>query len=129
MKLLDADVCIAFLNGRDKKLERRLIDDAEELVLCSVVKAELLYGAACSQRPEENRRKLAVFFDTLDSLPFDDECAEVYGNVRATLRRNGTPIGPNDLLIAATALGHGVGVVTRNRREFERVEGLQVETW
>lgn len=129
MKLLDADVCIAFLNGRDKKLERRFIDDSEELLLCSVVKAELLFGAACSQRPEENRRKLAVFFDTLDSLPFDDECAEHYGTVRAALRKKGTPIGPNDLLIAATALGHSVGVVTRNRREFERVDGLRVELW
>lgn len=129
MKILDTDICIAFLNGRDKKLERRFLDETDGLILCSVVKAELFFGAACSQRPEENRRKLAVLFDTLDSLSFDDECAEHYGRIRADLKKKGTPIGPNDLLIAATALGHGVSVITRNAREFERVDGLHVEVW
>lgn len=63
------------------------------------------------------------------SLPFDDQCAEEYGLLRDELDRAGTPIGPNDLLIAATARAHGVVLVTHNVREFSRVPELRTEDW
>ncbi len=65
----------------------------------------------------------------LDSLPFDDNAVEHYGEIRAILAKAGTPIGANDLLMAAIARAHQVTVVTHNLREFMRVPALQIETW
>ena len=62
-------------------------------------------------------------------MPLDDLAAEQYGKIRATLATQGTPIGPNDLLIAATALAYNLIVVTHNTREFGRVQSLKVEDW
>ena len=63
------------------------------------------------------------------SLPFDDRAAEEYGKAREHLASVGTPIGPNDLIVAATALGHGCTLVTHNTQEFSRVAGLLLEDW
>jgi tRNA(fMet)-specific endonuclease VapC len=63
------------------------------------------------------------------SLPFDDRAAEEYGKTRAHLSSMGTLIGPNDLIIAATALAHGCTLVSHNTREFSRVPGLLLEDW
>jgi len=63
------------------------------------------------------------------SLPFDDEAARQYGIIRASLARLGTPIGPNDLMIASIALVHQAVVVTHNIGEFSRVAGLEIEDW
>jgi tRNA(fMet)-specific endonuclease VapC len=128
--LLDTNVCIAFLNERDAALARRLrAVDPEDVRLCSVVKAELLYGARASARVAENLSTLARFFGAFDSLPFDDSAAEQYGVLRAQLRREGRQIGANDLLIAAIALANDATLVTRNDSEFRRVAGMRVETW
>lgn len=97
--------------------------------LCSVVKAELLYGARNSDRVARVLKGLEAFFHALISLPFDDECAEEYGRIRADLERAGTPIGANDLMIAAIARRHSVTLVTNNVEEFRRVVGLAVEDW
>jgi tRNA(fMet)-specific endonuclease VapC len=94
-----------------------------------VVKAELLYGAHRSARPDENLRTLDTLFQAFQSVPFDDVAAEHYGRIRAELAAQGTPIGPNDLLIAATALAYNLVLVTHNTREFSRVPGLIVEDW
>ena len=128
--LLDANFCIQYLNGRSENVRRRLESERpEDIVLCSVVKAELLYGAFKSARPTENLARLWPFFRRFSSLPFDDRAAETYGEIRARLERAGTLIGPNDLLIAAIALSRDVTLVTHNTREFSRVEGLRLEDW
>jgi tRNA(fMet)-specific endonuclease VapC len=130
VKLLDTNVCIAFLNGIDSDLRMRLTaENPEEVVLCSTVKAELLYGARHSTHVDRNLSRLAAFFAPFQSLPFDDAAAELYGLIRAQLRRAGRPIGGNDLIIAATALAADVTLVTRNQEEFRRVPGLRVDVW
>lgn len=130
MKVLDTNVCIAFLNGTDPSVRDRLrMLPPDELALCSIVKAELLYGARRSAHVDENLDKLQRFFEPFASLPFDDEAAARYGLLRAQLSAAGTPIGGNDLLIAATALANDATLVTRNTREFRRVPGLRVESW
>ena len=63
------------------------------------------------------------------SLLFDDRCADHYGRIRNELEPGGTPIGPNDLMIAATATAHDLILVTHNTREFGRVVGLEIEDW
>lgn len=130
MKLLDTNVCIAFLHGSDRSVRDRLLAlGSDDLALCSVVKAELLYGARNSTRVDENLTRLEAFFAPFRSLPFDDAAAERYGEIRTQLRRLGTPIGGNDMMIAAIARSAGATVVTRNQDEFRRVAGLRVESW
>ena len=128
--LLDTNVCIAFLNQRDAKLRARLEQtNPEDVKLCSVVKAELLYGARNGARVEHNLSRLARFFEMFDSIPFDDGAAEQYGALRAQLRRGGTPVGANDMLIAAIALAGDLTLVTRNQDELRHVSGLRVDSW
>ena len=86
-------------------------------------------GVRCSARVAENLSLLGAFFAPLISLPFDDACAEHYGVLRASLAAAGRPIGPNDLLIAATALAHDLILVSHNVREFSRVANLKLEDW
>jgi tRNA(fMet)-specific endonuclease VapC len=128
--LLDTNACIRILNGTSEDLVNRLRRQAPaDIQLSSVTRAELLFGARRSARIAENLSLLAKFFAPLGSLPFDDACAEHYGALRATLTAAGRPIGPNDLLIAATALAHDLTLVTHNVREFSRVPNLKLEDW
>jgi tRNA(fMet)-specific endonuclease VapC len=130
MYLLDTNACIRILNGTSPSLAERLrFIPRSQLRLSAVVKAELLYGARKSSRVAENLRLLERFFDSIASLPFDDACAEEYGLLREELDRAGTPIGANDMLIAATARAHHAILVTHNVREFSRVADLRLEDW
>jgi tRNA(fMet)-specific endonuclease VapC len=104
-------------------------EDPSAIKLSSVVKAELLFGARKSSKVEQNLTLLAKFFAPFESLSFDDRAAEHYGLIRADLEREGRLIGPNDLLMAATARAHDATLVTGNTREFSRVIGLRVESW
>ena len=97
--------------------------------MCSVVKLELRYGALRSESVEKNLERQAEFLNRFVSLPFDDAAHDHAAKIRAELNRNGTPIGPYDLLIAAIALTHDLIVVTHNTREFSRVKHLKFEDW
>ena len=128
--LLDTNVCIRYLNGDSDDLRRCLESKLpEEIALCSIVKAELLYGVVKSAKPERNLERLSYFMRGFQSLPFDDSSSEVYAKVRAELEGAGKPIGPNDLLIAATAIANQLILVTHNTKEFGRVAGLSLEDW
>lgn len=128
--LLDTNVCIRFLNGRSERIREQIsIQDPLDIVLCSVVKAELFYGAMKSQNPQRNLAKQREFVDYFISLPFDDEAAIQYGKIRSELEKAGTPIGPNDTLIAAIAQANDLILVTHNLREFGRINDLQLEDW
>ena len=128
--LLDTNVCIRYLNGRAPGVLQRLQTlQPVEIVVCSVVKAELFYG---SQRSHDPGRSLAVqrqFLQPYRSLPFDDAAAELASVLRAQLAQSGTPIGPYDLQIAAIALANGCTLVTHNVREFGCVPNLALEDW
>lgn len=128
--LLDTNICIAYLNARSSAVADRLKQtDPDDLALCSIVKTELLFGAHKSSRTAENLARLEVFFRPFRSLPFGDRAADVAAKLRADLERAGTPIGPNDLLIGAIALAHGLTLVTANTGEFSRIAGLPLEDW
>ncbi|HEY4000275.1 MAG TPA: type II toxin-antitoxin system VapC family toxin [Candidatus Xenobia bacterium] len=129
-RLLDTNICIAWLNGQDEAVRKRLgALSRDDVVLCSVVQAELLYGARCSQRVAANLQRLAEFFKLFISDVFDDHAAEQYGVLRSGLRRAGTPVGANDMLIASIALANDRRLVTRNRTELSVIPGLQLEVW
>jgi tRNA(fMet)-specific endonuclease VapC len=128
--LLDTNACIRILNNSNTHVVSRFSKQSPASVqLCSIVKAELLYGARKSKRVARTLANLEAFFVPLQSPPFDDECAQEYGILRADLERAGTPIGANDLAIAAIARVHDLTVVTNNVDEFSRVVGLRVEDW
>ncbi len=129
--LLDTNTCIRLLNpDRNSSVSRRLaMMRSGDVAICSVVKAELYWAAFKSSRQDSNLARLERFFNEFVSLPFDDQSALIYGQIRAQLAASGTPIGPNDLLIASIALANNLILVTHNTREFSRVEGLRLEDW
>ena len=128
--LLDSNTCIRFLNGRSASIKQKLVaTKPPDVKLGSVVKAELLYGASRSNNVLAARTKLELFFAPYESFPFDDLAAVEYGCLRGKLAIAGTPIGPNDLMIAAIALSRGLTLVTHNTGEFSRVAGLPIEDW
>jgi tRNA(fMet)-specific endonuclease VapC len=130
MYLLDTNTCIHFLNGSNAAVAKKMRSlSPSSIALCSIVKAELLYGARHSTRVEDNLRLLNGFFGPLSSLSFDDRCAEEYGIIRAQLATQGSIIGPNDLLIAAIARACDVTLVTHNTGEFGRISGLRLIDW
>ena len=130
MYLLDSNVCIHLLNERHAGIERNFRSRSpSEIALCSIVKAELFFGARYSQRVNANLQRLKQFFAPLASLPFDDRCAEVYGQIRAELTAQGNLIGPNDMLIAAIARAYDVILVTHNTGEFGRIVGIRMADW
>jgi len=99
-----------------------------EIGICSVVAAELAYGVAKS-RSARNRSALEMFLAPLEVLPFDQAAVWAYGDLRASLEREGQPIGALDTMIAAHALSVDAPLVTHNTREFARVPGLRLENW
>lgn len=127
--LLDTNILIA-ISKRDPavlpNLQRR---KAHDLVLSSVVLAEIEYGIAKSARREHNRQVFDAILRNFTVSPFDAQASRHYGEVRAGLERRGRPIGPNDLMIAAHALALDATLVTDNVRELSRVDGLRVENW
>ena len=106
-----------------------LVEGPERIVVPEMVRAELLFGARVSNRPDENRDTVERFLVAFTVLPFDHDAAEHYAEIRAVLKTGGNLIGPNDLIIAATARSVGAIAVTGNLDEFERVPGLQCEDW
>ena len=128
--LLDTNICIALLKNNEAGLVQKIKENSpDNFVLCSIVKAELLFGARKSQNVEKNMLLLSKFFAQFSSDPFDDNSAEYYGVNRATLEKSGEPIGDADLLISSIALANNYTVINRNHREFIRVPGLKVEVW
>lgn len=130
MWLLDTNACIRYLNGRAPALKQRIdTTDPGDIRVCSVVKAELFFGAARSTDPATTLQRQKHFLDQFGSLVFDDAAAEIFGGIRAQLQALGTPIGPYDLLIASIAVANGVILVTHNVSEFGRVARLSIEDW
>ena len=128
--LLDTNSCIKYLNGTSENIKRRLESkQPQNIVVCSIVKAELFYGAQKSAKHVENLKKVHKFIDRFISLPFDDKASEKYGEIRSNLEKAGIPIGPNDLFIASIAVANNVTLVTHNIREFKRVKELKAEDW
>jgi tRNA(fMet)-specific endonuclease VapC len=128
--LLDTNVCAMYLNGRSASVRDRILSTpSDEMAVCSVVKTELFYGAMRSNNPNRTLERQQSFLRRFVSLPFGDEAALIGGQVRARLASSGTPIGSYDLLIATIALANNLTLVTHNTREFERVDGLQIEDW
>ncbi|MGF1448301.1 MAG: type II toxin-antitoxin system VapC family toxin [Opitutales bacterium] len=127
---LDTNIVSYFLAGQSLALKRRFGQVAPQAVLLpEIVCAELLYGIVKSQRKAANLSRLESFLAGCERVAFSSEYSAHYASIRVALEKKGTPIGPRDLLIAATARAHDATVVTANVKEFKRVPALRVEDW
>jgi tRNA(fMet)-specific endonuclease VapC len=128
--MLDANIVIYIIKHKPESVLLRFQKyDPSEFCISAITLAEMQYGIRKSSKPERNQMALALFLSNITVLPFDDNAAVEYGVIRAGLERKGTPIGSNDMLIAAHAKALDLTVVTNNTREFERVPGLKLENW
>ena len=130
--LIDTSVFVAYERGKlDKRALVKRFGD-QEVVLSAISASELLHGVHRADSAQRRGRREAFVERILSAvpvLPIDLDVARTHARVWADLRVRGAVIGAHDLLIAATALTHGLTVATRNAREFSRVEDLQVEIW
>jgi tRNA(fMet)-specific endonuclease VapC len=127
--MLDTNICIYMMGRPTGPLVARANEHQSELSVSSITVAELLFGAAKSARREANRLAVEEFLEPIAVMPFDTSAAAHFGELRAHLQQAGTPVGPYDLLIGAHARSLGLTLVTNNRREFDRMPGLEVENW
>jgi tRNA(fMet)-specific endonuclease VapC len=128
--LLDTNICIYLTKQQHPALIKRFESLAENEVAMSVITfGELQFGAQKSQRPKQVLEALEKLSLVIPVLVMTQEVSLHYGKIRAHLQQQGTPIGNNDLWIAAHARAEGLILVTNNVREFERVPELKVENW
>lgn len=128
--MLDTNICIYAIKNKPERVLHKLQENQQDgLCISAITLSELEYGAAKSSNPQKNQAAIMQMLLVLDVLPFDDRASMEYGEIRAYLEKQGTPIGPLDTLIAGHARAEGLVLVTNNVREFERVPGLNVENW
>jgi tRNA(fMet)-specific endonuclease VapC len=127
--LLDSNTVIyAFKNAGQVRNHMRQHED-QDFKLCTPVLWELMTGANKARDSSAQHARLALFQERFELLLFDLAAAHHAAQVRAKLEAQGTPIGAVNTMIAGVALAHGLILVTRNVREFERVPSLQIQNW
>ncbi len=128
--LLDTNICIYIIKQKPPEVLHKFnIYQVGDIGISSITVAELQFGVQKSQYPAKNQQALAQFLLPLEIVNFDNAAAAIYGNIRAILEKQGTPIGSLDTLIAAHALSLQVTLITNNIREFSRVPNLKVQNW
>lgn len=131
MKLmLDTNICIAIIKQKPADiLQKFSAYQVGDICISSVTLAELRYGVAKSQYQEKNQTALDEFILPLEVAHFDEAAASVYGALRASLEKKGTPIGALDTMIGAHALSLNLTLITNNTKEFNRITVLKVIDW
>jgi tRNA(fMet)-specific endonuclease VapC len=128
--LLDTNICIYIARRHPPEVASRFERlRPGDVGMSMITYGELLFGAEKSQQPERAQERLQRFAELVPVLALPDECPRHYARIRAQLERVGTPIGANDLWIAAHALAAGLILVSNNLREFGRIAGLETENW
>ena len=128
--MLDTNICIYSIKHKPEQVFLRLQEhEPADICISSVTYAELVHGVEKSQSIEKNRLALALLLANIEILNFDANAAESYGKIRADLEKQGTSIGPLDMMIAGHAKSLNYTVATNNTKEFNRVPGLKIENW
>ncbi|MBS9423131.1 type II toxin-antitoxin system tRNA(fMet)-specific endonuclease VapC [Photorhabdus caribbeanensis] len=127
--LLDTNIVIFTIKKRPESILPKFNKNTDLMAISTITLAELIFGAEKSGNPERNLAVIEDFASRLTILPYDEQAAFHYGNIRASLEKIGKRIGDNDLHIAGHARSKGLIVVTNNTKEFNRVDGLRVEDW
>jgi tRNA(fMet)-specific endonuclease VapC len=128
--MLDTNTCIYIIKRKPRDVIRRFKRiEISQIGISSITLSELLYGVSKSSRPEQNRLALTQFIAPLEILPYGDEAAQYYGDIRAHLEKQGALIGSLDMLIAAHALSIPCTLVINNEKEFIRIPNLKIVNW
>lgn len=128
--LLDTNICIYIIKQKPLEVLHKFNTyQVGDIGISSITVAELEFGVQKSQYPAKNQQALAQFLLPLEIVNFDHAAATIYGDIRARLEKQGTPIGSLDTLIAAHALSLQVILITNNIKEFSRVPNLKSENW
>ena len=128
--MLDTNICIYIIKQKPENVINRFRQfPISSLVISSITLSELEYGVMKSSKADQNKFALSQFVAPLEILPYGDDAAQYYGNLRAFLESQGTPIGSLDMLIAAHALSVDCTLVTNDEKEFSRVPHLRIENW
>ena len=127
--LLDTNTVVYVIKKRPIEVLEVFNAQAGHMAISAITLSELLHGAEKSERLVANLAVVEDFCGRIEVLSYGPKAALHYGSIRAKLERAGTPIGVNDLHIAAHARSEGLTLVTNNEREFVRVPALQIENW
>jgi len=128
--LLDTNICIYIIKKKPIAVIKNLLRyNPGDVAISTITVAELNYGIAKSSRPIENAIALEQFMQPLSIIDYSSGDALVYGKIRVTLEKKGTPIGAMDLLIASQAVNRNLILVTNNEKEFKRIKELRIENW
>ena len=127
--LLDTDICIYWLKGRTTVRAKINRVDRKDLAICVITASELYFGAYNSNKIEQNLRTAETFIQSLTVLPLSNDTLKKFGQLKAELRKAGTPVADFDLLIASVALTENLILVTNNTRHYERIKGLNLDNW
>ncbi|MBU2643260.1 type II toxin-antitoxin system VapC family toxin [bacterium] len=130
MIMLDTNICIYILRDRPIKLLNKL-NSSEDISISSILYAELLFGIELSPRKSRKLRseQLKRFLQHLTIVPWDENAALHYGQIRARLKKDGTLIGNMDMLIGSHARSLDVDLITNNLKEFNRIPELKTVNW
>ena len=130
MYFLDTNIIIYAMNGKFPEISRHFEKiPSTSICIPSVVIAEIEYGARKSNDYIKTMDIYRPFLNVFTEAPFSDKAVGEYGLIRSELEKKGTPIGGNDLLIAATVRALNGTLVTHNIKEFSRIDGLLIEDW
>lgn len=127
--LLDTNIVIYVLKRRPIEILEIFNQHSSRMAISAITVSELFHGAEKSQRVSENLRAIEDFCSRIEVLAYSMKASQHYGSIRSALEKAGTPIGVNDIHIAAHARSEGLILVTNNVSEFERVPALQIENW
>lgn len=126
--LLDTNICIHYFKGQFELRDKIKEIGFENFAISEITLAELIYEAEKSQQKAKNIKVVEYFSEKISIIPIFDSI-RIYGKEKARLKTKGTIIGDLDLFIGATAIVNNMTIVTRNVREFERMENIKIENW
>ena len=129
MYLLDTNSVIYFFKGMGRIAQNLFLHSPKEIFIPSIAIYELEVGIAKSNNPKKRQEQLNLLLEQIEIIDFGKKEAKEAASIRTNLEKLGTPIGPMDTLIAGCAKANNLILVTRNTKEFSRVDGLRVENW
>ncbi len=128
--LIDTNICIYIMNDHPPEVIKKFRKTGVgNICVSSITVSELQYGACNSKQIKNNQKRLNEFLRPFEIISYDESASIYYGQIRSYLEKQGTVIGPLDMLIAAHALSEHLTLITNNKKEFNRVKSLKVENW
>lgn len=126
--LLDTNICIFYMRGKYNLVDKIRSVGASNCFISSITVAELLYGAACSNNPILEKKKISTLISCFNVIPIDDSL-EIYAEAKAYLKSMGNLIDDFDILIGSTAIANDMIAVTENVKHLCKIPGIKIENW